>query len=342
MPTIAEGQGGEGGGVDVGDGCGGEGAVGEGGGREDAEAGGMDGAVEGGEGAADGRLGVGVGREGAEEVAKAGLEAAGITLIGAHAVRDPAALDDVVRRAVADGAPMVIVGGGDGSLARLVGHLAGTSCIFAILPLGTANSFARTLGVPLDLDGAIDTIATGRLRRIDLGRIDDHYFVNAAALGLSPMIGDTVPHKLKRYLGRVGYLGWAIWCLTRFRPFRLTVGNADGEHRTWASEVRVFNGRFHGGVELIETTDVDSGDLVIQAVTGRSLIRLAFDWYAKVVKLKSRSANTVEFRGTELSLRTRPRQKVSLDGECLARTPVTVRVAQAAVDVVVPSAPSSA
>ncbi|WP_315760849.1 diacylglycerol/lipid kinase family protein [Sphingomonas sp. Y38-1Y] len=274
--------------------------------------------------------------------AKAKLEAAGIALTASHAVRDPAKLDDVVSGAVRGGAPMVIIGGGDGSLARLVKHLANTESVFAVLPLGTANSFARTLGLPLDLDGAVEAIATGKLRRIDLGMIDDNHFVNAAALGLSPLIGDTVPHKLKRYLGRVGYLGWALWCLLRFRPFRLTVEDDRGEHRTWASEVRVFNGRFHGGVELIETTDVDSGDIVIQAVTGRSLMRLAFDWYAKFFKLKSRGANTVEYRGRELRLRTRPTQKISVDGECLARTPVTVHVAQRAVDVVVPSTPSIA
>ncbi|UUL83269.1 diacylglycerol/lipid kinase family protein [Sphingomonas qomolangmaensis] len=272
--------------------------------------------------------------------AKEKLEQAGITLIASHAVQDPSKLNDFVREAVRDGAPMVIVGGGDGSLSRLVDDVANTDCVFAVLPLGTANSFARTLGLPLDLDGAIDAIVTGRLRRIDLGMIDDDYFVNAAALGLSPMIGDTVPHKLKRYLGRVGYLGWALWCLLNFRPFRLTVEDEHGEHRTWASEVRIFNGRFHGGVELIETTDVDSGDIVIQAVTGRSLMRLAFDWYAKFFKLKSRSANTVEFRGRELRLRTRPHQNISIDGENLARTPVTVRVAQRAIEVVVPSAPS--
>lgn len=270
------------------------------------------------------------------------LVAAGIHLTAAHAVKYPSQLDGIVAAAVQGGAPMVVVGGGDGTLARLVRHVAGSDCVFAVLPLGTANSFARTLDLPLDLDGAVAAIATGRLRRIDLGRIGDDYFVNAAALGLSPMIGDTVPHGLKRYLGRIGYLGWALWCLTRFRPFRLTVADARGEHRTWASEVRIFNGRFHGGVELIETTDVDSGDLVIQAVTGRSLLRLAFDWYAKFFRLKSRGANTVEFRGRELRLVCRPAQKISVDGECLARTPATVRVAQRAIDVVVPSPPSIA
>lgn len=265
------------------------------------------------------------------------LEAAGIRLIAAHAVHDPSKLNDTVRRAVRDGAPMVIVGGGDGSLSGTVDDVVDGDCVFAVLPLGTANSFARTLGLPLDLDGAVDAIATGRRRRIDLGMIDSDYFVNCAAIGLSPMIGDTVPHKLKKYLGRVGYLGWAIWCFFRFRPFRLIVSDGEQAHRMWATEVRIFNGRFHGGVELTETTDVDSGDIVVQAVTGRGLARLAWDWYAKFFKLRSRDANTVEFRGKELRLDTKPRHRLSIDGETLARTPVTVRVAERAIDVVVPA-----
>jgi YegS/Rv2252/BmrU family lipid kinase len=251
-------------------------------------------------------------------------------------VKDPNLLDDQVREAIRKGAPMVIVGGGDGSLSSTVDDVVDRDVVFALLPLGTANSFARTLGIPLDLDGAVQTIASGKRRRIDLGMIDDDYFANAAALGLSAMIGDTVPHKLKRYLGRIGYLVWAMWCFIRFRPFRLIVDDGIKEHRLWSTEVRIFNGRFHGGVELTENTDVDSGDIVIQAVTGRGLARLAFDWYAKFFKLRSRDSNTVEFRGRELRLDTRPHHRISIDGEILAKTPVMVRVAERAIEVVVP------
>ena len=115
---------------------------------------------------------------------------------------------------------MVIVGGGDGSLSSNVDFFMGKDTVFAILPLGTANSFAGTLCIPKDIDSAIDVIANGERKRIDLGCIDGDYFVNAAAIGLSPMIAETVPHKLKRYLGMVGYLVWALWCAVRFRPFR--------------------------------------------------------------------------------------------------------------------------
>lgn len=270
------------------------------------------------------------------EQAREKLEAAGVRLIAAHAVRDPARLQDTVRQAVSSGAPMVIVGGGDGSLSGTVDELVGKNCVFGVLPLGTANSFARTLGIGLDLDSAVETIAHGRRRRIDLGMIDGDYFVNAASLGLSPMIGETVPHKLKRYLGRVGYLLWAVKCSAGFRAFRLTIDDGKAERRMWSTEVRILNGPYHGGVELSDRADVDSGEIVIQAVVGRSHARLAWDWYAKFFKLRDRDARTEEYRGQSFRIETRPRQRISIDGEVVARTPATVKIAPGAIDVAVP------
>jgi YegS/Rv2252/BmrU family lipid kinase len=272
------------------------------------------------------------------EAAKAKLVERGIELIASHAVRDPRRLDRIVDQAVADGAPMVIVGGGDGSLSCTIDFVVHHDCVFAILPLGTANSFARTLGIPLDLDGAVDTIVEGRRRRIDLGRINGDYYANCAALGLSPMIGDSVPHKLKRDLGRFGYLLWAMWCLARFRPFRLTVDDGERQETIWATEVRIANGSFHGGVELIDRAAVDSGEIVVQAVTGRSTLRLVWNWAAKVLGLPAHDAVTVEYRGRKLRIETVPRLPVSIDGEVLTRTPADVEVATRAVEVVVPRA----
>ncbi len=269
--------------------------------------------------------------------AKEKLEAAGIDLIDSHAVKNPRDLIPTMRKAVASGAPMVIVGGGDGSLSCTVDDVVDRDCVFALLPLGTANSFARTLGVPLDLDGAVRTIADGKRRRVDLGIIDGDYFANAAAMGLSPMIGETVPHKLKRVLGVFGYLIWALWCLVRFSPFRLTVDDGQEKRTIWATEVRIFNGGYHGGVELAEHAEVDSGQIIIQAVTGRSKARLIWDWFAKYWKLPARDAVVEEFHGERLHIDTRPRQKISIDGEVLAKTPATVEVAHKAIEVVVPA-----
>jgi YegS/Rv2252/BmrU family lipid kinase len=269
------------------------------------------------------------------------LREAGVTLTASYAVRNPDKLVPKVREAVRDGAPMVIVGGGDGSLSSVVDEVVDRDCVFALLPLGTANSFARTLGIPLDLDGAIGVIANGKRRRIDLGMIDGDYFANCAAMGLSPMIGEGIPHKLKRYLGRVGYLGWAGWCLVRFHAFRLTVRGDGIDETLWATEVRIANGGHHGGVELIESAEVDSGQIIVQAVVGRRASSLIWDWFAKYWKLPARHRTTREFHAAELTIETRPRQRISIDGEVLARTPVVARVAQCAIEVVVPAPPET-
>ncbi len=270
------------------------------------------------------------------EEAREKLVASGVELVEAHAITDPDMLDATVKGAIAK-APMVIVGGGDGTLSSTVDHFVGQGTVFAVLPLGTANSFARTLGLPLELDGAIDVIAKGRRKRIDLGLIDKDYFANAAALGLSPMIADTVPHALKKYLGMAGYLIWAARVAFKFRPFRLRVTLDDGSVvKSWATEARIANGRYHGGVELVEDQALDSGEIVIQAVTGKSLWGLAWSWFATLFKLRRRGQTTTEWRGRKLRLEARPRQKISVDGEMTARTPVMVEVARGAIEVAAP------
>ena len=277
-------------------------------------------------------------RRGADvfDEARAKLELAGVELIDAIAIDRPEEMDKSVIAAIAR-APMVIIGGGDGSLSSNIDHFVGKDTVFAFLPLGTANSFAKSMEMGTDLDSAIDAIANGQRRRIDLGVIDGDYFVNAAALGLSPMIADTVPHGLKRWLGMVGYLMWAGRCAVHFRPFRLRVTLDDGSVvKAWATEARIANGTHHGGVELVESQNVDSGEIVIQAVTGKSLWGLAWSWFAILFKLTGREQTVTEWRGKTLRLEARPRQKISIDGEIAAKTPVTVCIAKGAIEVAAP------
>ena len=274
--------------------------------------------------------------EAAFDQARDKLAAAGLELIDAHAVHNPEIMEPVVKAAITK-APMVIVGGGDGTLSSVVDHFVGTDTVFAVLPLGTANSFARTLGLPLDMDGAIKVIAYGRRKRIDLGIIDGDYFANFAAMGLSPLIADTVPHNLKRYLGVLGYVVWAIRVAFNFRPFRLRITLEDGSIvKCWATEARIANGRFHGGVELVEQAQLDSGVMVIQAVTGRSLLGLAWSWFSTLFKLRHRAQTVTEWRGRRMVVETKPRQKISIDGEIAATTPVVVECARGAIEVAAP------
>lgn len=260
------------------------------------------------------------------------LTDAGVNLIAAHGIGNPDDLQQTIETAIVQGTEMLIIGGGDGSMSSSVDFLVGTDIVFGLLPLGTANSFARSLGIPVDLAGAVDVIANGRIARVDLGMINDDYFANCAAMGLSPLIAESIPHGLKRWLGRVGYLGWAAVSLARFRPFTLVV---DGE-RMRVLEVRIANGNFHGGTELVESADVMSGEIVVQAVLGRTRARLLWSWFASIFKLPGRHLTTRDFKGRSIRVETVPRLPISIDGEIAARTPVTAHVAPAALRMMLP------
>lgn len=265
------------------------------------------------------------------------LTAGGIT-IDPHPLDDPNALQPTVKQAVADGAEMIIVGGGDGSLSSSVDFLVNTDVVFALLPLGTANSFARSVGIPLDLPGAVDVILTGQVRKVDLGMIDEDYYANCAAIGLAPLIAETVPHWLKRWFGRLGYLSWAAVSLARFKPFVLYV---DGE-RMNALEVRIANGPFKGGAEVVDAADVTSGEIVVQAVLGSKRGTLLWSWLASTLRLPHRKQTTRDFHGTSIQIQTDPPLPISIDGEIAAHTPVTAHVAPQGIKMMVPSRRSAA
>jgi len=264
-------------------------------------------------------------RRGAELFAEARdkLTAAGVELIEAKKCKTAKSMETVVKQALKK-AKMVIVGGGDGSLSSFVDHFIGKEVVFALLPLGTANSFARTMGVPLDLDGAIDVIANGEAREIDVGCINGDYFLNAAAMGLAPKVAESVPHGLKRSLGRLGYLIWAGWSAANFRAFRVKLEDGKRTVRMWATEVRIANGRYHGGIELIENADLKSGEIVVQVVAGRSIAKLGWSYFASATKLKARHQTVREFVASEFTLSTKPRMKVSIDGEIGRETPLKI------------------
>lgn len=279
-------------------------------------------------------------RVGADNFARAKelIEAAGIELVAAHAVKDPSTIQDLVRKAV-DEAPMVIIGGGDGTLSTTIDFFKEHETVFALLPLGTANSFARALGIPLDLPGAVGVIANGIPRRIDLGCVNGDYFGNSAVIGLAPLIAKSVPHKLKKYLGRTGYALWAARVSLGFRPFKLTIDYGHAHSTVWATEVRIANGGYFGGIELVEGAEVDSGEIIVQVVTGRSKPNLLSSWLSNLLKLRHRDQWQAEIRAKEIRLSTEPVMDVTIDGELATKTPITVSVAP---DAVVIAAPRSA
>ena len=110
-----------------------------------------------------------------------GLQASVTVSPGAHLAR-------ATRAAIAGGAETIVAAGGDGTINAVAAAVVGSRARLAVLPFGTLNHFARDLAMPLDPRAAIAAIATGRERRIDVGEVNGHVFLNNSSIGLYPAL----------------------------------------------------------------------------------------------------------------------------------------------------------
>jgi YegS/Rv2252/BmrU family lipid kinase len=269
--------------------------------------------------------------------AKRRLVEKGWTLDAAYPVHRPERLPEIVRQAISQGHKFIIVGGGDGTISSVVDHFAYTDVVFGILPLGTANSFARHLSIPLQLDAAVDVLSRGKLVDINLGRINADYFANGAAIGLPAILARNTPHGLKRAIGRAGYLVVASVRFLRYQSFQCALTYAGRSASFDAVEVRIANGGYQGGILVAEGASVESRDLLIQVIKGRSKWKLAKVWAARFGLASSGTEDIEVIRTPDILIDTVPRQYVSIDGEAVTQTPIRASVAREALWLMVPA-----
>lgn len=159
--------------------------------------------------------------------------------------------------AVKDGVATVIAGGGDGTLNEVASTLSGLASggaaipSFGILPLGTANDFARSCHVPLDPLAALQLVAETKPRAMDLGRDGDRSFINVATGGVGTEITVETPEDLKKLLGGAAYFVTAIKRLASLKAAEVTFRGPEFE---WSGPVAVLgigNGRQAGGGNVL-------------------------------------------------------------------------------------------
>lgn len=120
-------------------------------------------------------------------------------------VGDGADIPEMVRNALRGRPQCIVAGGGDGTINAVAGALAGSPVALGVLPLGTLNHFARDLGIPTEVEGAVRVIAAGRTVPIDVGDVNGHLFLNNSSLGLYPRM----VHDRDRQQQRLGRNKWA-------------------------------------------------------------------------------------------------------------------------------------
>lgn len=238
--------------------------------------------------------------------------------------------------------PLVIVGGGDGTVSAAASALVGTDTRLGILPLGTLNHFARDLGIPTDLDEAAKLIASGAERSVDVGEMNERLFINNSAIGLYPLM--IVDRDLQRKrLGRSKRLAMllaSLRTLVRFNHYRLTLTvNAERAGRVDTPLLFVGNNDYRIDIGAPGKRErLDAGELcvlVMRKKTRRGMIAASI----RALLNRSRSDDLVRIDDVA-KLRVashRSRLAVSLDGEVVrAEPPLDYRIRRKALRVIAP------
>jgi YegS/Rv2252/BmrU family lipid kinase len=245
------------------------------------------------------------------------------------------------RRAAAQGADVMFVWGGDGTVQRCIDAVAGTDTAVAILPAGTANLLASNLDVPHDLTEAVQVGLHGDRRRLDTGSVNGERFMVMAGAGFDAQMISDADRGAKDRLGRVAYIVTGIRNLTAGRV-RATV-EVDGQPFFMGkiSCVLAANvGRILGGVEAFPQAEPDDGRLELGVVTARNPVEWARTFGRLALGHPDQSPFVEVTQGKKIRIRFDRKVRYELDGGARPATnKLRIKVHPASVTVCVPPAP---
>lgn len=270
------------------------------------------------------------------------LRAAGVRSLRTWAVTSGAELAAAVDEAVASAPALLVVGGGDGTVGCAAARVAGTGTVLGVLPLGTANDFARTLEVSPDPAAAVAALLGGVVADVDLGRAGDHTFLNVASLGMSVAVTQRLTPGLKRRLGPAAYPLATLRAYRGLEGFRARLTFPDGDHPPLELDdllqVAVGNGRHYGGGNAVApNASIDDALLDVYAIErGRLRDHVSIARFLKDGSFVEHEKVT-HVTTQRVVVDTEVPMPVNLDGEIAATTPLDFRLDRNALRVAIPA-----
>ncbi|WP_404364019.1 diacylglycerol/lipid kinase family protein [Marinobacter sp.] len=234
---------------------------------------------------------------------------------------------------------LILAAGGDGSVNQAAALCADMGATLAVLPSGTANDFARNLGLPLNDPPAIcEIVAQRQTQQVDVASLGERIFLNVAHIGLGTRAVRESSSRAKRLMGRFSYGASLLRSIFSRYGFRASIEYDEGiESGRWLS-IAIANGAFYGGGNEIPTAAVDDGMLDIIAVRPRHPFQLLVTFLA--VRLRRRAppekTTVVHIRSSRCEIRTHRPETVTADGELVGKTPLRVSCRQRCLTVISP------
>jgi YegS/Rv2252/BmrU family lipid kinase len=250
--------------------------------------------------------------------------------------QDPRKISDIIRQH-GNQVELVIVGGGDGTLNAAIAGLVDTQLPLGILPLGTANDLARTLGISNALPEACEVIKSGKLLPVDLGCVNGQYFFNVASLGLSVMITQRLNREVKQRWGVLAYGITALQVLLQSVPFTAEIQMNGELKRVKTVQIAIGNGRHYGGgLTVAEDAAIDDEQLDLYSIE-------VDHWWQMLPLIPAMRSGTHAswswvraMRGREIEISTKRPYSINTDGEITVTTPAHFHIVPKAVKIFVP------
>ena len=237
---------------------------------------------------------------------------------------------------------VVVAVGGDGTINEIIQELAGSDTALGVLPNGTVNVWAREVNIPLDTQRARDVLLNGCVRRVDLGKVNDRYFLLMAGIGLDGEVTHAVEKKPAKRLGIFGYLLVGAWLGLGYKGFRVFMQVDKRTIKTHALQIIIGNTQLYGGaVKYTWEAKCDDGLLDVCIVRRQAMHRRILVFLDFMLHREQRHQWVRYEKCTKISLRTRPSVAIQVDGDPLDYTSssyplTTFSIAPAALKVIVP------
>jgi YegS/Rv2252/BmrU family lipid kinase len=268
----------------------------------------------------------------------AALHAAGVEFVP-RPTQGPGHATDLAREAVREGRLLVVAAGGDGTVAEVAHGIAQTDAVLGVMPLGSIMNVARTLCVPRDLDAAARTIADGQVLAMDMGRVGDRYFLEAAGVGLDAGLFSYFNRLDRGHPRPLNVVRGVFSFLRNIGNPRIEILSEGRRIVTHAPMVSVANGPYVGAAYAVAPdARLDDGLLDVVAYSGASILRVLFHlaMVAGGRKLPAPPQSKV-LRVPWVEVRTRRRRPLPahLDGVMVGATPIRFDAVPASLNVLV-------
>ncbi|MBQ7855706.1 MAG: YegS/Rv2252/BmrU family lipid kinase [Alistipes sp.] len=255
---------------------------------------------------------------------------------GCEVVPRPLRFDENPFEAVSD-VELVVACGGDGTLNFVVNAMKsrGLDLPLGIIPSGTANDFARLLGLSDDAVTAARDILYGVERRVDCGRVNGQWFVNIFSFGLFTTTSQHTPDAAKHRVGKLAYLFEGAKELLHRETIPLHVRCDEGETDVEAVMVLVFNGETAGGFRLVDGASVEDGALDCVILQKQNDLRTL---YSAVKYLSDRvpDMGVMHIRSTRFEFTSPLSPDTDMDGQAGANFPLSIECEAGGLRIIAP------